>query len=309
MPPRGEARILVTGGTGFLGRACLTTLAGRGKLIATCRGAPPEGLDHVDWVKTDLTDPASIEALCATHQPTHLLALAWEMGPGYQQSVENFRWIQHSIDLLLAFANHGGTRVTFCGSCMEYDWSGDTVLIEDVTPLKADTDYGAAKAALYTAFSPLLARLGLSGAWARPYFIYGPHENPRRLAADVIISLLEGRDALCGTGTQKRDFLHVSDVADAMSHCLFSDYEGALNIGSGQAIPMADLITEIGRQIARPDLIRLGARPPRPGDPELVEAEITRLQSELGWRPKFTLESGLADTISWWRTALEKENV
>lgn len=309
MPSEGDHRILITGATGFLGRACLKALAGKGTLIAPCRAAPPAGLEHVEWVRADLRNPSDIQSLCAAHRPTHLLALAWEMGPGYQQSAENYRWIQHSIDLLFAFAKHGGQRVTFCGSCMEYDWSGDTALIEDVTPLRPDSDYGAAKASLYQAFAPLLARLGISGAWARPYFIYGPHENPRRLAADVIVSLLEGRDALCGAGTQKRDFLHVGDVADAMVHCLFSAHEGALNIGSGHAIAMAELITEIGRQIGRPELIKLGARPPRPGDPERVEAEITRLQSSLGWTPGFDLESGVADTIAWWRNALEKDKV
>lgn len=309
MPSGDVPRILITGATGFLGRACLEALAGRGALVATCRTVPDDGPDGVTWVQTDLTDRTAIAELCATHRPTHLLALAWEMGPGYQQSAENFRWIQHSIDLLFAFAEHGGQRVTFCGSCMEYDWSGAEPLTEEATPLRPDTDYGAAKAALYAAYGPLVARLGLSGAWIRPYFIYGPRENPRRLAADVIVSLLEGREALCGAGTQKRDFLHVGDVADATVTCLFSGHEGALNIGSGRAIPMADLILEIGRQIGRPELIKLGARPPREGDPELVEADTARLQDSLGWTPRFTLENGVADTIAWWRAALERNAV
>ena len=90
-----------------------------------------------------------------------------------------------------------------------------------------DTDYGAAKASLSRIFEPLCAHsLEVSGAWARPYFLYGPGENPRRLAADVILSLLEGREALCGAGTQKRDFLHVGDVADAMATLLASDVTG-----------------------------------------------------------------------------------
>jgi nucleoside-diphosphate-sugar epimerase len=310
-----DATVLVTGAAGFLGRAVLEALAPSGaRVMATYRGETPhsEGRGtgaHVTWVRADLTDPAAITALCQTHKPTHLMALAWYMGPGNQQAVENFRWIQHSIDLLFAFAEAGGRRVTFCGSCMEYDWSLEAPFVENVSALTPDTEYGAAKAALFAAFEKLCGKLELSGAWARPYFLYGPGENRRRLAADVVVSLLEEREALCSHGRQKRDFLHVDDVAEAMTRLMWSDHEGPLNIGSGTAIPLADLIEEIGRQIGRPDLIRLGARPARPGDPDLVEADTTRLRETLGWSPRYNLETGVADTIAWWRDQLQKEGV
>lgn len=301
-------RVLVTGGAGFLGRAMIARLHAAGaEVIATTRSTlPQDAPDGITWAKADLTDAGAITALMADHRPSHLMALAWHMGGGYQQSPENYRWLQHSIDLIFAFAEAGGTRLVFCGSCMEYDWSLEEPFVEGVSALNPNTDYGAAKAALSRIFEPLCARLGVSGAWARPYFLYGPGENPRRLAADVIVSLLEGREALCGAGTQRRDFLHVGDVADAMATLLASDLTGPVNIGSGQAIAMADLITEIGRQIDRPELIKLGARPPRAGEPELVEADPTRLRDGLGWHPTFTLETGVADTIAWWRRELAK---
>ncbi len=301
-------RILVTGATGFLGRACLRNLGRSGaEVVGTHRGdTPPEGFDHVTWVRADLTDPAEIAALCRDHRPTHLLALAWYMGPGNQQSVENFRWLQRSIELLFSFAEAGGSRVAFCGSCMEYDWTLEEPFIEEVSQLVPGTEYGAAKAALFRAFGPLCGKLNLSGAWGRPYFLYGPDENPRRLVADVVISLLEGREALCSHGRQRRDFLHVDDVADAMVRLMWSGHEGPLNIGSGTAVPLSTVIEEVGRQIGRPELIRLGAREARPDDPDLVEADVTRLRQVLGWTPHYSLETGIADTIGWWRDQLQK---
>jgi len=301
--------VLVTGATGFIGGACLRALRAAGhEAIGTYRSdTTPAPQDGVTWVQADLTNPESMSALMAAHKPSHLLALAWYMGPGNQQALDNFRWLQHSIDLLMAFAGAGGRRVIFCGSCMEYDWTRPIKLHEETTPLRPASEYGAAKAALFTAFGPLCRKLEISGAWARPFFLYGPGENPRRLAADVTLSLLEGREARCSHGRQKRDFLHVSDVGEAMVKLMQSDLEGPLNIGSGQAIPLATLIEEIGRQTGASDLIRLGALEARPDDPPLVEADVTRLQDELGWRPRFDLETGVADTIAWWRREIGKE--
>lgn len=301
------ARILVTGATGFIGKATLAALAGGDdEVIGIHRAETPPDIPGIDWRRGDLTDMAATAALVAETRPTHLVALGWYMGPGNQQAVENFRWIQYAIDLLFAFAEAGGERVVFCGSCMEYDWSREAKLHETGTPLCPDTEYGAAKAALFRAYGPLTAKLGLSAAWARPFFLYGPGESPRRLAADVIISCLEGREALCSHGRQRRDFLHVEDVGRAMAALLGSDLTGPVNIGSGTAIPLATLIEEAGRQAGRPDLIRLGARPARPNDAPLVEADATRLTEELGFVPRFDLETGIADTVAWWRRELEK---
>ncbi len=305
-----KLKVLVTGAAGFIGRACVKQLTRSGhSVIATHRSYPhPEFEGDVQWIRVDVSDHYQVSAVLQQHQPSHLLALAWYMGPNNQQALDNFRWMQHSIDLLFAFAETGGKRVIFCGSCMEYDWSKPVKLSEWSTPLIPATEYGAAKAGLSVTFEPLCKALGLSGAWARPFFLYGPAENPRRLAADVILSLLEERKALCTNGRQKRDFLHVDDVANALICLLNSDLEGPFNIGSGTAIPLADLIMEIARQLDAEGLVHLGARQAREGDPPLVEADNTRLRKMLSWSPKFTLETGIADTILWWRREIAKEN-
>ncbi len=306
---KSKAPVIVTGAAGFIGRACVRQLTHAGhSVIATYRSDPHPDIDgDVRWVRVNMADAFEVSAVLQRHQPSHLLALAWYMGPDNHHALENFRWVQYSIDLLLSFAEAGGKRVTFCGSCMEYDWSEPVKLCEGYTPLNPATEYGAAKAGLSVTFKRLCGALGLSGSWARPFFMYGPGENPKRLAADVIRSLLEGRKALCTHGSQKRDFLHVDDVASAMTGLLFSDLEKSINIGSGSAIPVAELITEIARQIDAEDLVRLGARKTREGDPPLVEADNTRLREMLGWSPKFNLETGIADTIAWWRSEIAKE--
>jgi nucleoside-diphosphate-sugar epimerase len=94
-----------------------------------------------------------------------------------------------------------------------------------------------------------------------------------------------------------------------MVRLMWSEHEGPLNIGSGTALPLSAVIEEAGRQIGRPELIRLGAREARPDDPDLVEADTTLMRKVLGWTPRHSLETGIADTVGWWRDQLQKKVV
>ncbi len=302
--------VLVTGAAGFLGRACLAPLLAAGyRVTGTYLGARPARFpEGVEWRRADLRDPPGVAALLQSLRASHLLALAWPMGPDCRTSPENYRWISHSIGLLFTFAHSGGTRAVLCGTCAEYDWMTGGKLHETQSPLCPACDYGAAKAALFAAHGPMAARLGVSAAWARPFFLYGPGENRARLAASVITSLLEGREARCTDGMVRRDYMHTADAGRALAMLLDSDAEGPVNIGSGRAIPLAEIVGEIGRQTGREHLLRLGAMPSRPGEAPLVEADTGRLTREVGFSPHFNLETGLADTIGWWRAEMEKTN-
>jgi nucleoside-diphosphate-sugar epimerase len=83
---------------------------------------------------------------------------------------------------------------------------------------------------------------------------------------------------------------------------LESDVTGPINVASGQAIALKDIVTRIGDLMGRPDLIQLGAIPAAATDTPLVVADTTRLRSALGWTPSYDLDRGLTDTISWWRS-------
>jgi nucleoside-diphosphate-sugar epimerase len=150
-----------------------------------------------------------------------------------------------------------------------------------------------------------LARDGsLASAWARIFFIYGPHEHPDRLVAAVVRSLLAGEPARTSHGRQVRDYLFVEDVADALVRLLESDVTGPINIASGQAITLRDIIFQIGRQTGRSDLIQLGAIPQATTDAPIVVADTSRLTAELDWQPRWDLAQGIEKTIAWWRQEL-----
>lgn len=300
-------KVLVTGGAGFLGRVVIPNLAAMGYQVhAVTHHAKinePSTISH----KANLLNCIAARNLISTIKPDALVLLAWHMAPENASATENFDWIAPTITLIETFAEVGGRRVLVCGSCAEYDWKAPTPFSESFTPLDPASAYGSAKLALFQEFTALCDRSEISGVWARPFFMYGPGEARRRLAADVIVSLLQGRPALCSPGNQLRDYLHVSDVASAISMLLSSDAIGPVNIGSGKAIPIKDLILEIADQIDATSLVKLGALEVQEDEADKVEADINRLQAATCWTPHFDLKNGIADTIEWWRKELDKE--
>lgn len=285
--------VLVTGGSGFIGRNALTPLRERGYEVH----APGSR-------EADLLAPGTAADLIAELRPTHLLHFAWDARPGkYWTSTDNLEWVEGSLRLLRAFAAGGGRRAVFAGTCAEYQWTDKVHCVEGATPLVPATLYGAAKHGLHVTAERYASQAGVSFAWGRIFFVFGPHEHSGRLASSVASALVRGEPAETGAGTQVRDFLYSEDLGDAFAALLDSDVEGAMNMASGEPRPIRDLVVALGDAAGRPDLLRIGARPPNPGEPESITAAVDRLRDEVGWRPPRTLEQRAADTIAWWRQA------
>lgn len=298
-------RVLLTGARGFIGSHCLPKLLASGFEVHAVRtGAPPcsNGDDRLTWHQADLFDQERVAELVDEVKPSHLLHLAWIVSPGVLwASPLNWKWVNASLTLLRAFGTAGGGRVVMAGSCAEYEAS-DRPCIEGVTPLASASLYGASKAALSLLMPAFARQYGIGTAtWARIFYLYGPGETPSRLVPEVIRSLLRGQPIACSHGNQVRDFLHVEDVANALVLLLKSPATGAVNVASGQPTTIRDLLTTIGAEIGREDLLQFGARPVNPDEPPVLVADISRLTREIGWSQTIGLQAGIRESIDWWR--------
>ncbi len=338
-------RILVTGAGGFVGRHTLDPLRACGfEVHGTMAPGEVLDVRGVVEHGVDLLDSHQVRRLFGDVAPSHLLHLAWCTEHGeYWEAPENLDWVAASLTLARAFHEYGGRRMVVAGSCAEYDWAAPnrtsqgtaptlsgrrgrgeagsrnekkanreggefcetSTCTERVTPCNPATLYGISKHALHTLISAFNARVGISGAWARIFFLFGPNEDPNRLVASVIRALLSGEPAECTHGEQVRDFLHVADAGSALAALVDSGVEGPVNVASGNAAPLRDLLHVLGKHLGRADLIRLGAKPAPPNDPPILAADTRRLNVEVGWEPAMDLETGLEATIAWWRNRLK----
>jgi nucleoside-diphosphate-sugar epimerase len=293
--------VLVTGATGFIGRHALDPLVARGFHVHGLSSR--HGLrecSHVTWHVADLFDPEATRALVATVKPSHLLHFAWSMVPGGAALAPGqFRWVQATLDLLRTFAEVGGTRAVVAGSCAEYDWRYG-YCVENLTPLVPRSYYGICKHATRLVSEGYFDERQLSLAWARIFFIYGPHEPLPRFVPSIVSSLSRGAFARCTHGEQRRDYLHVEDVADACVALLDTDVRGPVNVGSGQPLKLRDMAEYVARRMHAEERLQMGVIPVPPDEAPLLVADVRRLTTEVRWQPRYTAHAGLDHTIEWW---------
>lgn len=294
-------RVLVTGASGFIGRRCVAALARSGYAVHAVSSRPHAADSCATWHRYDLLDPGQCATAVAQVRPTHLLHLAWTATPGtFWSSPKNLDWLSAAAALFGAFYAQGGQRAVGVGTCAEYAWS-EAPYREGATPEAASTVYGLCKRAAALALEAAALQSGRSAAWARLFFPYGPGEAPERLLPYVIRCLLKGEPALCTSGEQYRDFIHVDDVAAALVALLQAEATGTYNVGSGVALRLKDAVAQIAELLDGAALVRHGARDAPAGDPQYVVADVTRLTAATGWRPAVDFRRGIAASIAYWK--------
>ena len=297
-------KVLITGARGFIGVHCLEALLERGFVVHAISSKEHRSRSEsaVQWHHADLHNYEHVVRLLLEVRPQYLLHLAWDVKHGtYWSSIENLHWVRSSLNLLQAFIDAGGERVVTAGSCAEYDWSYGYCR-EVVTPLQPATLYGVCKDALQKITTAACRETGVSSAWGRLFFLYGPGENENRLVPSVITALLAGKDALCTHGEQIRDYLYIKDAADALVSLLESKVEGPVNVASGQAVNLRKIIDAAAKAVGRADLVRYGAIKAAEDDPPLLLAETKKLFQQVDWQPRYSLEEGMQETVTWWKS-------
>lgn len=305
--PTGDAAVTITGAGGFIGQHVVRELLAEGRRVDAVIGRqnpfphpPPPGLTvH----RADLLDGEAASRWVRTLRPDALVHLAWYTVPGrYWTAPQNDQWRRAGAALLRALAETGCRRVVVIGTCAEYDWS-DGVCSDISTPLRPATAYGIAKNRLREQLEETCLQAGMSGAWARLFFPYGPGEAEERLVPSVIRALMRQDVVRCTQGDYLRDYIYVRDVASALVALLDSGVTGAVNIASGHAVTIRQLVLTLVERFGGGGRVEFGAIPARENEPARLVADVRRLTEEVGWRPQTDLLRGLDETIAWWRHA------
>jgi nucleoside-diphosphate-sugar epimerase len=235
-------------------------------------------------------------------RPELLLHLAWTTEHGvFWSDPANLDWVSASLRLTREFIDAKGQRLVASGSCAEYDWNrlDDGVCRENETPIKPATLYGVAKDSFRRLAEKVCADSGVSFGWGRVFLVYGEGEYSARLVPSVIRALLLGESARVSHCRQVRDLMSAEDYGRAFSAFLTSPQEGAVNIASGKAIALREIVEYLSRSIG--GNVEYGAVAAPPHEPPKLAADVTKLKSDLGFEPKYGLAEGLDRLVAYWK--------
>lgn len=294
-----KEKVLVTGGTGFIGRNVVDELIKRGYEVHSLVYPPfaPEK-DGLVQYEMNLLDKESLEEFFKNHSFENLIHLAWYVGPKCHVHDLNLDWTIATLNLLKFFKESGGKKFLGAGTISEYEYKYG-YLVEDQTPTDPQTLYGNSKNAIFNIAKVYCKQNNIDFKWPRIFNLYGPAEKPQRLMPSVINSCLKGEDVKVSDCLKFQDYLHVEDTARGIVDVFESDIHGAVNICSGKPVQLRTIVEKIAELTDFKGNILWGAIPAAFGD-DLVAGSNEKLKS-IGWKPKYDLETGLIQTINWWR--------
>ena len=323
-------KILITGGAGFIGSAVVRRAIADGHAVVNLDALTySANLENVASIarnpgyafeKADICDAAAVASIFERHAPDAVMHLAAES--------HNDRAIEGPIDfvktnvlgtavLLEAARAHwsklpehkkAGFRFHHVSTDEVFGALGEDGEFTEDTPYDPNSPYSASKAG-----ADHLAR-----AWARTYGMpvvltncsnnYGPFQFPEKLIPTVITRALEGKSIpVYGDGRQVRDWLHVDDHAEALLLVLQKGRLGETYCIGGDAskrnIEVIHMLCEHLDRMApanTPHAEKIAFVTDRPGHDFRYAIDASKLEAELGWRPRMPLLAGLEDTVRWY---------
>lgn len=261
--------MLVTGGTGFLGRKIVRAALEHGTHVRLVARRRPDD-EGVEYVHTqDLFAETQEWWRQVLEGVDTIIHAAWYAEPGKcLTSPLNVDCLLGTLVLGRACAAAEVRRFVGVGTCFEYDLRQP--LLDVHSSLRPETLYAACKASAFLALQGYFATTDVSFAWARPFYLFGEGEDPRRLFPYLHQRFASGQPAELTRGTQIRDYLDVAEAGKMIYELAAHDAAGPVNICSGVPVTVRQMAEKIADQYGRRDLLRFGARPDNLTDPACV---------------------------------------
>jgi GDP-L-fucose synthase len=307
-----DSTIFVAGHRGMVGSA----------LVRALRAGSFQNLILRDRSELDLTRQSDVEQFFATVQPEYVLLAAARVGGILANDSLPVEFLQDNLAIqnnVIAAAYRNGTKkLLFLGSSCVYPRLAPQPINEASLlsgPLEPTNEwYALAKIAGIKLCEAYRRQFGFNAISVMPTNLYGPEDNFDLTSSHVLPALLrkfheaavrgDGTVEVWGSGTPRREFLHVDDLAGA---CLFLmeqyDSAGWINIGTGTELTIAQLADTLARVTGFKGAIRFDRSRPDGTPRKLLDS--SRITA-LGWTPRIGLEEGLRSTYDWYRQSLVK---
>jgi UDP-glucose 4-epimerase len=296
-------RILVTGGSGFIGRSAVAELTAGGAIVRVV-DLQPHPDPAVDIVIGDISDAAVLERAFdgGIDSVVHLAAVTSVLR-SIEQPEKTFQTNVHGTHRVLEAAREAGVSSLAFASTNAVTGPMEEPAITERARLRPLTPYGATKAAGEMLMSASTAVYGVRCACLRLTNVYGLGMQAKdSIVARLMRAILTGSTfEIYGDGTQVRDYVNVADVVAAIRLALLSEeWHGPVVIGTGKSLSVLEVVDEV-RRVTGADLsVRHG--PAKAGEMPAVIVDASRAR-EAGWTPRWTFTEGINAVWDEWSAA------
>lgn len=295
-------KIFITGGTGFIGSALVKLLIERGHtlLILTSHNTAGEReSERISYVDCNINDPDNLEKVIKRFEPLFVVHLAWEGLPEYSMELCK-KNLEYGINLFTAAVKAGCNNILSTGSCWEYAEKQGALSEDD----KLDTGslFPAAKSALRFYGDAVVRENKGRFYWLRLFYVYGPGQRKASLIPHIIDSL-QGGDLDCRSPHSRNDFIYIKDAVRAITEVIEKRPERTVyNVGSGHSTEVLEVIRQIfeteGKHFDIERLSNLSGTTMSNEYNDDFWADISRISKDTGWKPEYSLKSGIEATLS-----------
>jgi GDP-L-fucose synthase len=301
-----DSCVFVAGHRGLVGSAIVRRLEKSG-----CRSLLVRSRSELD-----LREQAAVDRFFREHRPGFVFLAAAKVGGIMANATRPAEFLHDNLaiqtNVIHAAWAHGAKKLLFLGSSCIYPKLAPQPIKEGYLltgPLEATNEaYAIAKIAGLKLAAAYHAQYGFSAISLMPTNLYGPGDNFDLQTSHVLPAMIrrfheaktsgEPSVTLWGTGTPRREFLHVDDLADAACF-LMENYDSPdlLNVGVGEDLTIADLAALVARVVGYSGRIVFDASRPD-GTPRKL-LDVSRIHA-LGWQARIPLEQGIASTYEWY---------
>ena len=291
--------VLVTGGSGALGRQLISLLLERGDdVTALARTVPAvDAQPAATWLEADLRHEETIDRALARLQPAVIFHLAGARGGSHGDlTAINVAGLSHLIG---ALARRGlRPRVIIAGSSAQYGLRQSSAPVAETEALRAESWYGATKNAQEALAFGAFRASGLETIAARLFNLIGPGQRAGLIAADIALQLVDPgtTELVVGATDGVRDFVDYRDAARALLLLAETGEPGrAYNVASGSGTPIRSIIETLLERSLRNDLAIVERTAPGQAPGGQLIGDATALADATGWAPRHALDESLAD--------------
>ncbi|MPZ65343.1 MAG: NAD-dependent epimerase/dehydratase family protein [Pseudonocardiaceae bacterium] len=292
--PEADGRVVVTGGTGFVGRAVVSAFRARGHDVTVVdRQSHPD--PAVRSVVGELTDPDTLDTGLDGGDVAGVIHLAaiTSVLRSMEQPAQTYQANVVVTQELLEGCRCRGIDCVVMASTNAVVGNVGHRRVDETVPLAPLTPYGATKAACEMLLSGYAGAYGMATCALRFTNIYGPGmEHKDSLVPRMMRAALSGDTiSIYGDGLQQRDLVHVDDVVTAVLAAWQRRFTGTAIIGAGESVTVLELIE--AARIVTGCALPVEHVPPKPGEMPAVIVDTSHAREQLGYRPAVSMLDGL----------------